>query len=288
VQVRLAWVTPEQRTADYRRALDAAAHAQTAIVFAWSRGRPVFHLPGDQDQLIEDVAAINPNTIVVLNISEPIALPWLDKVKAVLLMWYPGDEGGTATANVLCGRLNPAGRLPFTWPRQLQQNVANDPAHPERSSAGVEGRTTYSEGIYVGYRWFDEQRLEPQYPFGYGLSYTHFDYTDLAVANAADGGLNVSLRLRNAGSADGDEVAQVYLGAPQPAPAGVQFALRALAAFERVHLAAGESRSLTLHVEPRALEYWSVEHGGWVRAQGARTIFVGASARDLRLQGPMP
>jgi beta-glucosidase len=288
VQIRLAWVTPEQRAADYQRAVEAAAHAQTAIVFAWSRGRPAYHLPGDQDQLIADVAAVNPNTIVVLNVSEPIALPWLDKVKAVLLMWYPGDEGGLATANVLLGRVNPAGRLPFTWPQQLEQNVANDPAHPERSSAGVAGRTTYSEGLYVGYRWFDQQRLDPQFPFGYGLSYTHFDYSDLAIANAADGGLDVSLRLRNAGSADGDEVAQVYLGAPQPTPARAQFALRALAAFERVHLAAAESRIVRLHIEPRALEYWSVEQAGWVRASGSRTIFVGASSRALRLQGAVP
>ena len=120
VQIRLAWVTPEQRAADYEQAIRAASQAHKVIVFAWSRGRPVFQLPGDQDQLIADVAAVNPNTIVVLNLSEPVAMPWLDRVRAVLLMWYPGDEGGRATADLLLGRANPAGRLPFTWPRQFE------------------------------------------------------------------------------------------------------------------------------------------------------------------------
>jgi beta-glucosidase len=223
---------------------------------------------------------------VVLNISEPIAMPWLDKVKAVLLMWYPGDEGGWATANVLLGRFNPAGRLPITWPRLLQDNVANDPTHPERSSFGVKGTTTYSEGIFVGYRWFDQQQIEPLFPFGYGLSFTHFDYSGAAVRPASDGGLDVSVLLHNAGSVAGDEVPQVYLGPPLNAPAGVQFAERALAAFERVHLGAGESRRVWLHVMPRALQYWSVQQRSWQRATGSRNVYLGASERDIRLTVP--
>jgi beta-glucosidase len=286
VQVRLAWVTPEQRNADYQRAIEAASHASKAIVFAWSRGRPLFGLPGDQDQLIADVAAVNPNTVVVLNVSEPVAMPWLDKVRAVLLMWWPGDEGGPATASVLLGRNSPAGRLPFTWPQRLEQTVANDPAHPERSSLGVNGRTQYSEGIFVGYRWFDKQEQEPQFPFGYGLSYSHFAYSDLRLRTAADGGLDVSVQLRNDGSVASDEVVQVYLGAPEQQPVsdpGAQFAQRALAAYQRGHLAAGESRRFTLHVQPRALQYWSTQGSRWVTVAGARTVYVGASSRDLRL-----
>ena len=285
VQIRLAWVPPEQRAADYRHAIDTAAHASKVVVFAWSRGRPAFHLPGDQDQLIADVAGVNPNTVVVLNISEPIAMPWRDKVKAVLLMWYPGDEGGPATANELLGRVSPAGRLPFTWPKLLQQNVANDPAHPERSSIGSEGRTHYSEGIFVGYRWFDQQQIEPQYPFGFGLSYTRFEYSQLNIRPTADGGLDAGVSLRNAGSVAGDEVVQLYLGAPEQAPTGVQFAVRALGAFERVNLAAGESRRLTLHVAPRALQYWSVQRQAWVTAAGMRSVYVGSSERDTKLTG---
>ncbi|HXR19775.1 MAG TPA: glycoside hydrolase family 3 C-terminal domain-containing protein [Steroidobacteraceae bacterium] len=286
VQVRLAWLTPAQRSADYAQALRVASAAHTAIVFAWSRGRPVFHLPGDQDRLIADIAAANPNTIVVMNISEPVAMPWLDRVKAVLLMWWPGDEGGRASADLLLGRVSPGGRLPFTWPLRLEDGPANDPAHPERSSLGLNGLTTYSEGIYVGYRWFDDRHIEPLFPFGFGLSYTRFDYADLAVRQAADGGLDVSFTLHNSGSGSGagDEVPQLYLGAPDARPAGVQFANRALAAFERVHLEAGEARRVTLHVAARALQYWSSPQRRWLTADGSRRLYVGASSRDLRLQ----
>ncbi|HUI60040.1 MAG TPA: glycoside hydrolase family 3 C-terminal domain-containing protein, partial [Steroidobacteraceae bacterium] len=287
VQVRLAWVTPEERRADYQHAIDVARAARKVVLFAWSRGTPAFALPGDQDQLISDVAGVNPNTIVVLNISEPIAMPWLSHVKAVLLMWYPGDEGGFATADVLLGRVDPGGRLPFTWPRRLQDNVANDPAHPERSSAGVEGKTSYSEGIFIGYRWFDQQRIAPLYPFGYGLSYTQFDYSDLSLRRSADGGLDVSFEVRNSGALAGDEVPQVYLGPPEPAPAGAQFAPRALAQFRRVRLAAGQSQRLRLHVEPRQLQYWSTADGAWRVVGGRRNLYVGASSRDMRLSAPL-
>jgi beta-glucosidase len=283
VQVRLRWVTPEQVQSDYRAAVDAAKHASRAVVFVWSRNLPAFALPGDQDKLVADVARANPNTIVVMNVSEPVALPWLDRVKALLLMWYPGDEGGPATADVLLGHANPAGRLPITWPAQLAQNVANDPAHPERSSLGVGGRTQYSEGVDVGYRWFDQQQRAPQFPFGFGLSYTAFDYSNLYVKPAGDGGLDVAFDLRNGGGRDGDEVPQVYLGQPLPAPAGAQFAPQALAAFDRVHLSAGQTRHLQLHVASRALEYWSAVELKWVRAFGTRAVSVGASSRDLKL-----
>lgn len=287
VQIRLAWVTPKQRAADYQQAIRAARNAHKVIVFAWSRGRPVFHLPGDQDRLIADVARANRNTIVVLNISEPVAMPWLAHVKAVLLMWWPGDEGGRASADLLLGRASPAGRLPFTWPRQFAVGPANDPAHPERSSLGIDGKTTYSEGIFVGYRWFDQHAIEPLFPFGYGLSYTRFEYSDLSISRAADGGLDAGFELRNTGGSASDEVPQLYLGAPTPAPANAQFAYRALAAFERVQVGAGESRRVTLHVLPRALQYWSVADRRWLSANGQRLVYVGASSRDVRLQTVM-
>jgi beta-glucosidase len=215
VQVRLNWMPPAARAHDYQAALDAARQAKKDIVFAWARGRPDYDLPGEQNQLIEAIARINPNIIVVLNNAQPIALPWVNRVKAVLEMWYPGDAGGAATANILLGRNSPAGRLPFTWAERLDQYVSHDPAHLERSSEGVAGKTTFSEGILVGYRWFDAQKIEPLYPFGFGLSYTTFEYSGLKVTNARDGGLDVSFRLRNCGAIAGDEVPQVYMDAPQ-------------------------------------------------------------------------
>ena len=133
-QVRLSWVTPEQEKKNYAAAIAAAKSSKMAIVFAWSADNPVFHLPENQDKLIADVAAVNPNTVVVLNVSQPVAMPWLPNVKGMLQMWFPGDEGGWATANLLLGKVSPSGRLPFTWPQRLDQDVANDPSHLERAS----------------------------------------------------------------------------------------------------------------------------------------------------------
>jgi beta-glucosidase len=268
-------------------AIAAAKRARAVVVFAWSRNEPLLGLPGDQNQLIADVADVNPNTIVVLNTGDPVDMPWLGKVRAVLQMWYTGDEGGWAAANLLLGRVSPAGRLPFTWPRRLQDTVAHDALHPERSSGGVDGKTVYSEGLFVGYRWFDRQGIEPLFAFGYGLSYTQFEYQALAVSAAADGGLQVAFILKNAGSRRGDEVPQVYLTAPDDPPSGAQFARRSLVAFDRVALEAGQSRRLVLHIPLRRLQYWSEPDHRWQLATGARSIQVGGSSRDIRLTAPI-
>ncbi|HEV2498803.1 MAG TPA: glycoside hydrolase family 3 C-terminal domain-containing protein [Terriglobia bacterium] len=283
VQIRLNWMTPRARQNDYQTALAAARQAKKVIIFAWARCRPDFDLPGDQDKLISAIAKINPNTIVVLNSGQPFALPWLNQVKAVLEMWYPGDGGGVATANVLLGRTDPAGRLPFTWAQRLDQYVSHDPAHPERSSDGVHGVTTFSEGIFVGYRWFDEQHIQALFPFGYGLSYTRFRYSDLQTQQAPDGGLTIRFLIQNVGKLYGDEVPQVYLGPPQPAPPGAQFAVRALAGFDRVGLKPGESRRVEIHVPLRQLQYWPDAATHWETATGSRIVYVGTSSRDLRL-----
>jgi beta-glucosidase len=299
VQVRLAWVTPSQQQADHDAAVKAAKKAKTAVVFAWSSGDLSKPLPEGQDQLISDIAAVNPDTVVVLNTSQPVAMPWLSKVKSVLEMWYPGDRGGAATAKVLLGEVNPGGKLPFTWPASLDQEVADQPAtHPERTSAGADSTgkqcaassgggssganpacvTTYSEGIDIGYRFFDATGETPLFPFGYGLSYTSFRYSGLQTAVAADGGLTVSFKVTNTGTAAGDTVPQVYLGAPATKPAGVQFAAKSLAGYSRVGLAAGASRTVSIHVPLRQLQYWSTS-AGWTTATGQRTLFVSTSAR---------
>jgi beta-glucosidase len=284
VQVRLNWYTPEQRKADHEAAITAAKAAKVAVVFVWTRVEPVFGLPGEQNKLVEEIASVNPNTIVVLNTSQPVALPWLNKVKAVLEMWWPGDEGGWSTANLLLGKVSPAGRLPVTWGRRLEDYAATDPKHTERSFKGVDGKTTYSEGVNVGYRWFDKEKIEPLFAFGHGLTYTTFEYTGLQVDKTSDSGLDIRVHIRNTGTVDSDEVPQVYLGAPSEIPDGVQFPVRALAAFDRIHLSAGEGKTVTLHVPARQLQYWSTRDGRWVTARGKRTVSVGASSRDLRLK----
>jgi beta-glucosidase len=278
-------VTPQQQAANYSAAIEAAKQAKTAIVFAWSRTRPVFGLPGDQDTLIRDVAAVNPNTIVVLNVSQPVAMPWLGQVKAVLDMGWTGDEGGPATAKVLLGQANPAGRLPFTWPKRLEDMPASDPAYPERSNEGVHGKTTLSEGIFVGYRWFDRKAIAPMFPFGFGLSYTAFAYSDIKSVPASDGGVDLTFKIQNTGSMAGDEVPQVYLGKPVHAPADVQFAEDILAGFERVHLAPQQSEQIAIHVPRRQFQYWSPTQSQWLTPAGRRTLWVGGSSRDRRLEG---
>lgn len=284
VQIRLSWVTPEKQKSNYQSAIDAARRSKTAVVFVWTQGDPQFQIPSDQNQLVEDVAAVNPNTIVVLNCAQPVALPWLKKVKAVLEMWWPGDEGGLATANVLLGRVSPAGRLPVTWGREVTDYPATDPAHPERGGNNASGTGVFSEGIYVGYRWFDKQNIQPLFPFGFGLSYTHFKYSNLKMAPASDGGLNVSFQIKNVGGVASDEVPQVYLGPPEQQPQGEQFAVRTLAAFDRVHLDPNQSRTLSLYVPLHCFQYWSVSGNRWVTGSGPRTVYVGGSSRDLPLK----
>jgi beta-glucosidase len=284
-QVRLNWYTPQQRRQDHAAAIAAARRATTAVVFVWSRRAPAFALPGEQDRLVEEVAAVNPNTIVVLNTSQPVALPWANQVKAILEMWWPGDEGGWSTAKVLLGKANPAGRLPVTWAKALADYPAGNPLYLERSGEGVAHKTTFSEGVNVGYRWFDQQDVAPLFPFGHGLSYTTFEYSALKIAPATDGGLNLSVQIRNSGHTVGDEVAQVYLGAPTDRPSGVQFPVRKLVAFDRVTLTAGQTQTVKFHVPLRQLQYWSAASHRWVTATGKRWVDVGASSRDLRLAG---
>jgi beta-glucosidase len=283
VQLRLNWYTPGQREADYAAAVETARHARTAVVFVWARRVPAFVLPGEQNRLVEDIARVNPNTIVVLNTSQPVAPPWADHVKAILEMWWPGDEGGWATANLLLGKTNPAGRLPVTWAKRLEDYPATDPRHPERSTAGVNNKTRYSEGVNVGYRWFDAEKINPRFAFGHGLSYSHFAYSGLAVTKTSDGGVDLRFALKNTGPVDGDEVPQAYLDAPDQRPSGVAFPVRRLVAFDRIHLAAGETKGVTLHVSLRQLQYWSVARHDWAAPTGRRSIRIGASSRDLRL-----
>ncbi|RXH54505.1 beta-glucosidase family protein [Granulicella sibirica] len=285
VQVRLNWMTPEARARAHQEAIAAAKSSDTAVVFAWTRDKPHFELPGDQDKLIEEIAAVNPNTVVVLNTSQPVAMPWIDKVKGVVEMWWPGDEGGPAEAKTLLGLNNPGGKLPMTWAKSLEDYPATSPAHPERSAKGVDGKTTFSEGLLVGYRWFDDQKIEPRYPFGYGLSYTTFELSGLATKTASDGGFDVTFKVKNTGAMRGDEVPQVYLAAPASRPQGVQFAPKTLVAFERVSLRAGEEKTVSLHVPLRAMQYWSESKKQWVKADGPRELFVGDSSRALPLSG---
>jgi beta-glucosidase len=260
LDIRFAWITPEMRRTEIASAVALAKTVGTVAVFAWNGAGPALSLPDDQDALISAVAAVNSRTIVVLNTGGPVTMPWKNSVAAILEMWYPGQEGGWATANILLGRANPGGKLPVTFPARLED-------------ASYRASANYSEGVDVGYRWYDRHSIEPLFPFGHGLSYTRFEYSGLIIQPNGDG-LDVTFTIRNAGSRAGSEVAQVYVGSGP---------VRSLAGFQRVNLRPGASVRSSIHVGERSLSHWSVEKHGWVLADSEHTVYVGSSSRDIRL-----
>ena len=283
VELRLAWVTPSHLEQMVEEAVAAAAGAPAVVVFAHAeasegRDRESMSLPLNQDALIAALARANPRTVVVLQTGDPVLMPWIDDVAAVLETWFPGQDGGETTAALLLGEANPSGKLPVTFPRA----AADAPTADTLRYPGTGGRAAYSEGILVGYRWYDAKRIEPLFPFGHGLSYTTFAYDSLSVRPERDG-VDVSFIVRNTGRRAGAEVAQVYLGAVAGAP--VPMAPQALAGFQRVSLNPGESRRLTVHIEGRTLSSWFESGHAWHRVPGTRVVAVGTSSRDIRLRG---
>lgn len=274
--------------ADIRKAVSLAASADVAIVMVGDyetegKDHPIT-LDGNQDELVEAVAAANPHTIVVLKTGSAVLMPWVDKVQAILEAWYPGEEDGNAVAAVLFGDVNPSGKLPMTFPKQLADLPANTPwQYP-----GVQGVVHYSEGIFVGYRHYDQEHIQPLFPFGYGLSYTTFGFSDLAIApkNAKDNAkltVTVDFDVTNTGKRAGEEVAQLYVGLPSttriPQPP------EQLKRFVKVMLQPGESHHIHFELDERALACWSERHHKWVVLPGPYHIMVGPSSRHLPLQG---
>ena len=249
--------------------------------------------------LINAVAAANPNTVVVLNTANPVLMPWLPNVKAALEMWFAGQEGGTSTARILLGLANPSGHSSLSWPANATDTIwgynqttplypgDTTGTHPERlngnggcavvtgsgATCPAASSTVESEGIFNGYRFLDKQGITPAVPFGFGLSYSTFRYSGLTVT-PTPGAADVAFDVTNTGSIDGADVAQVYLG-PGPAVAGVQQAVRSLRGFERVDLAAGQTKHVTIHLDKRSFEYWDEKTQSWVTNWGSRQIWVG-------------
>jgi beta-glucosidase len=282
VYFRLTW-SPVQ--ASINAAVAAAASAKTAVVLVddanpTAPAGAVNSLGAYEDQLVSAVAAVNPRTVVVLNTGDPVLMPWLGQVKSLLEMWYPGEDGGKATADILLGRADPGGKLPITFPASAAQTPFA--GHPERI-LGVAGQTTWSEGLQVGYRWYDAQGIQPLFPFGYGLSYTKFSLSDLHVSKARDGGFDVSVHVRNVGRDEGADVVQVYVGPSANVPSNIQQVQKKLVQFGRVELRPGQSQTLKLHVQAQDLSYWSTAGQSWVLGTGLRQVYVGDSSRNLSL-----
>jgi beta-glucosidase len=301
---RLSWATPSQLAPGIGQAVAAARAASTAVVVvsddteSEAADRASLGLPSAQDELVSAVAAANPRTVVVVDAGAPVAMPWLGQVASVVDAWYPGESNGAALAAVLFGRVDPGGHLPVTFPASLSQVPAVTPAQ----FPGVNGRVLYSEGIDVGYRYYDAKNETPLFPFGYGLSYTHFGYSNLTVTpgqvrnSASNPGptscrcdgqsrrqVVVSARVTNTGAVTGSDVAQLYLG--DPAVAGEP--PRQLKGFRKVTLRPGQSATVRFILNGHDLSYWDDAANGWVLPGGPFRVYVGDSSAlaNLPLRG---
>ena len=273
------------------RAVAAAKEADVAIIIAglhhsrnlddegWDRTN--LHLPFGQGELIRQVVRANPKTVVVLISGPAIEMdPWLGKAPAVLQAGYPGMEGGTAIARVLFGDVNPSGKLTCTYPKQLMDS----PAHALGTYPGTNGTLFYKEGLLVGYRWYDAKDIEPEFPFGFGLSYTTFEYSNLKLVPGQDTNgpvVTAEFEIANTGSRAGAEVAELYIHQDHPS---LPRPLKELKGFTKISLKPGEKKTVSIPLDQRAFAYYDPAKAGWVSEAGNFKILVGSSSRDIRLQ----
>ncbi|WP_162601545.1 glycoside hydrolase family 3 C-terminal domain-containing protein [Occallatibacter savannae] len=267
----------------WNAALEAARSADVAVVFAGEQlgegmDKTSLNLPGNQNELIDAVAAVNSRTVVVLNTSTPVAMPWINKVASVLESWYPGQESGEGIASVLFGDADPGGRLPITFPASPDQG----PATKSQNYPGLDGVARYDEGIFVGYRWYDQHQQQPLFPFGHGLSYTTFEYSNLHVSREGNK-VSLSVAVTNTGARKGSEVVQVYVTEPDHAS---EPPLQ-LKGFEKLSLSPGERKTVNIEVPLNRLSVWSDEEHGWKLWSGTYKFAVGTSSRKLLLESSL-
>ncbi len=266
-------------------AVRAARSADAAIVFVGAspstetegRDRQSLDLEGRQNELVEAVLAANPRTVVVLNTGSPRLLPWADAAPAILEGWLAGEEGPDAMAQVLFGEVDPSGKLPFTFPRRLEDT-------PTYLYYPAERDADYGEGVFVGYRYYDKRKIEPLFPFGHGLSYTTFEYGNLRAPASATVGepIEISVDVTNTGRRAGEETVQLYVG--DEATTAVMQPVKELKGFQKVSLAPGERKTVTFTLSPRDLSYYDVHRAAWTSTPGTHRIFIGSSSRDIREQ----
>jgi beta-glucosidase len=264
-----------------------AGEKDIAVVFAGlpdeyeSEGfdRASMDMPEAHNKLIEAVAKANPNTVVVLQSGSPLTLPWADKAKAILLLYLSGQAGGGAAADLLAGKASPGGRLAETWPLALEDNPSYG------NFPGGTKTVEYRESIFVGYRWYDGVEKNVRYPFGYGLSYTSFEYSGYSLdkGNFQKGDvLKASFTVKNTGNREGSEIAQLYIA---PESSALFRAKKELKGFEKLRLKPGESKTITLTLDERSFAYYNVPEKAWSLETGTYRILIGASSRDIRLEG---
>lgn len=239
-----------------------------------------FSLPPGQNELIQQLASVNKNVIVVINSGGGVDMsPWIDSVSGVLQAWYAGQEGGTALAEILFGTTNPSGRLPATFERNAEDNPTFANYYPAANS----NKVIYKEGVFVGYRGYEKNNITPQFPFGFGLSYTNFKYDGLIVKPLPDGKFEVSFNVKNVGTHDGADVAQIYVGNKKDSK--VARPIKELKGFDKVFLKAGETKKVSVTLDSRAFSYYDVKSNNWLAEPGDYDILVGRSSAEILLSG---
>jgi len=281
------WRLPSRRPIAPERLADRSRDADAVLFFTGNRlghgralegegaDRPSLALPEGDDEAIAAVLAARPDTVVINQSGAPVAMPWVDQAGALVQYWFSGMEGGPALARVLFGHAEPAGRLPFTMPRRLEDS----PAHALGNYGPV--RVNYEEGVFIGYRWHDARDIAPLFPFGHGLGYTRFEISApeiLDPESRVGAPVQVRIRVTNTGKRAGSEVVQLYVGDPSP---GVPRPPRELKGFRKVRLAPGESQTVDFLLQPRDFAYWDEAAGGWRVEAGDFVIQAGASSRRL-------
>lgn len=268
--------------ADIEEAVRVATGADVAILCVGGNGewdtegqdRPNLDLPGRQDELIARVVAANPRTVVVLQTGAPVLMPWIESVPAVLESWYPGQEAGNSIADVLFGKVAPGGRLPQTFPTRLEDD-------PTRGNyPGADGKVTYGEGVFVGYRHYDTKQIAPLFPFGHGLTYTTFEYGQVSLsAVGTDQSVTAQVDITNTGARPGEEVVQFYVA---DAKSSLPRPSKELKGFEKVELLPGETKTVTVTFDARSWAFYDDSKSRWIVEPGTFQILVGASSRDIR------
>ncbi|KJA29791.1 glycoside hydrolase family 3 protein [Hypholoma sublateritium FD-334 SS-4] len=243
------------------------------------KDREDMELPGYTNKLVSEVLLANPNTVVVNQSGTPVRMPWINEANTLLQAFYGGNESGNGLADVLFGTVNPAAKLPLTFPIRLEDN----PSFLSFGEGQEPGKVHYNEGIFVGYRSYEARKLAPLLPFGYGLSYTSFEYADLKSTEiSADGNFEVSFNVKNTGEVEGREVAQLYVSDRQ---ASVPRAVKELKGFTKVNLKPGETKQVTIALDREALSFYNDREMRWTAESGKFGIAVGASSADIRLEG---
>jgi beta-glucosidase len=280
--IRLEWEVPGIKS-PISDAIKLAKESDIAIIFAGlsnlieggNNDKEDLKLPGEQDKLISSIAKVNSNTIVILINGTPVEMPWINEVGAVLEAFYPGQEGGNAIAEVLSGNVNPSGKLPDTFPVKLEDVLAM------KYYPGSDGKIDYAEELKVGYRQFETDKIKPLFPFGFGLSYTTFEFDNLRIKKENDNSLEVNVDITNTGKVAGAEVVQVYV---QDVEASVFRPQKELKGFDKVKLNPGETKTVTVELDKYAFSFFSENENQWVLEPGEFHILVGNSSRNISLK----